>query len=185
MTETILKIGRKIATEEGTNNQIKTGFLYTKDPLTNIIVLANLCNANEDEGNDRNTTTTTSGIVCLPQGNNDKCCVEFEFIMRDAYSTIRDIHEDETDDKIWKIIESRSEEQLGLVRTQFDEKELWEKRKIIMEILDKNRLPFVLEGETIALMDGIAKIEPPYDMTSCICRNPMVLGKIQKLIGKN
>ena len=187
MTETILKIGRKIAIE-GTNNQVKTGFLYTKDPQTKIVVLANLCNKDNRnfEGNDRNTTTATPDIVFLHQENNaQSCVVEFEFIMEDAYMIIKDIHKGETDDEIWKIIEKRSEEQLGLVRGQFDEKQLEEKRKIIIEILDKNRLPVHLDGETILLMDGIAKIEPPYDTSSCICRNSIVLGKIQKLIGNN
>ena len=186
MTETILKIGRKIVIE-GTNNQKNTGFLYTKDPQTKIVVLANLSNKDNRnmEGNDMNTATTTPGIVAFPQENNDKSCIEFEFIMENAYLTIKDIHEGDTDDEIWKIIERRSEEQLGLGRAQLDEKQLEEKRKIIMEILDKNRLPVLLEGETIVLMDGIAKIEPPYDTTSCICRNSMVLGKIQKLIGNN
>ena len=183
------------------DNVTRTGFVYTKDPLTNALVIANrvtLCDKGGICKKEASTCTNNVGNDLGPQmsvgtDNPNDCdrtdckhwCIRFDIIMGDAYTTVVEIH-DRPDSDDWTSIEKCIMQKLDkhnpVVNTQFDSTALKSRMDIVAEFLNKHHLPLMIDEDVIVLFNGLAKIEPPYISASCVSRNPVVLDKVRKLL---
>lgn len=189
-------IGRRVEVK-CVDNVTKSGFLYTKDPLTNALVIANrvmLCDKEYLCKKEAQTYDNNLGPQINIGNDNQNVCdktdckhwfIRFDIIMGDAYSAIVEIH-DRTDLDDWisieKCIMQKLEKCNPVVNTQFDSTELKSRMEFVAEFLNKHHLPLVIDKDIIVLFDGLAKIEPPYISASCVSRNPVVLDKVRKLL---
>ena len=197
-----VNVGRKVEVQ-CVDNTLKTGFLYTKDPLTNAVVLVNRIQLCEKEKspcskqefgtseNDIGQEDPTNGLKKDDRaGCEDSECkhwhLRFEIIMGDAFRLIKEIH-GSADFDIWTTIDTSIKQifvKRDAMKVQYEAGDLRSKMDVLVEFLKSHHLPVLVENDTIILFDGLAKIEPPYNVASCISRNPIVLDKVQKLVEK-
>lgn len=179
----------------------RKGFIYTKDPLTNSIVLvrcSKLCERKtlastgpqdavitsdsytglhlENEFG-RDNITRCEGMVCKHSS------LQFEIIMGDAYTSIKDIDGCKDPDTLIyleeKIKQTFERSDLG---GEADSTEMNSKLENFIQYIKSHHLPFKLDNMSVVLFEGVARIDPPYSVKSCQSRNPIVLDKIQKLV---
>ena len=187
-------IGKKLEVECN-DSVVREGFLYTNDPQTNILVLVNrivLCqetaSITAEDGcklslsypaNQENKNTNNVAVTDIKSSQK----LKFEFIMRDAYESVKDIHKD-SDDQIWASIQETLFRMIERKEncTPINSPDTKEKLEVITEKLQKHHLPYKVDKFSIELFHGLVKIEPPYNKNSCFSRNPVVLDKIRNLI---
>ena len=181
------------------DNVTRTGYFYTRDPLTNALVIVNRVKRCDKVDLDRNGSNISddqlgpNGILeCEKQNlcenmDNRQWSMQFEIIMGDAYIKIEQIDES-TDSYDWAFLEKsishKLDERKLVAAAQFGPEDLRSRMNTVAEFLSSHHLPVSIDKDVIVLFDGMTKIEPPYVSESCICRNPVVLDKIHKLLGQ-
>ena len=189
-------VGRRIEVK-CVDNVTRTGFFYTRDPLTNALVIVNRVKCCDKVDLDKNSSNILddhlgpNGILeCEKQNlcenmDNRQRSMHFEIIMGDAYTEIEQIHKS-TDCDDWAFLEKSISQELDerklVAAAQFGPEDLKSRMNTVAEFLSSHHLPVSIDNDVIVLFDGMTKIEPPYASESCICRNPVVLDKIHKLL---
>lgn len=136
---------------------VKTGWIYTVDPVTGSIVL----------------------IQNSENGTHSSC--HLNIICGHAVKQVELLEETLTEKEI-TTIESLLD---GVKQSSYSQFELNTRKVELKEWLERNRIPvqeFGAEGEILSIM-GVLYVDPPYNADCCRSNNEIILDRIQKLIG--
>eukprot|EP00794_Sanderia_malayensis_P020062 gene20062-22031_t len=174
--ETFKLISRRIVVHCIDDTELE-GYLYTVDPISATLVLVSICDKSCELG------PPSAQFVNHDYDDADHK-FKIDFVMDHALSNVKEIFS-EHQEREWKIIKQYMDAKLSSRTTSLDlikDEDASKMKEDVIALLKLHRIPVQLDGNSILVLNGAARIEPPYNADSCHSSNSIVLDKIRKIL---
>lgn len=126
----------------------------------------------------------TLSFVIISSSNKTLLYDRIIFVIGDHISSINIIdHHNENKEEIRSTMENFITSIANISNNNYDklgEEDLSQRKRKMIAWFKGNQIPVEEKGECV-VVGGMVEITPPYDQHSCMCSNPIVLGKFQKM----